>query len=72
MIDKLWATWWAIACGWGLVDYIFNSNDQPWSFVGALIYFLLFLATLYQIRSGQSFVEWLWKRHKIRQAKEES
>jgi hypothetical protein len=68
MIDKIWATYWAIACGVGLVQHIFHSEEQPWSWVGALIYFLLFLATLYQIKAKQSLVEWLWKKHKKRKA----
>jgi membrane protein YdbS with pleckstrin-like domain len=66
--DKLWATWWAIACGIGLVDYLFHMEERPWSIVGAFIYFLLFMATLYQIKAKQSVWEWLWERHKARKA----
>ena len=67
--DKVWATWWAICCGWGLIDYIFHSDEKPWSLFGAVIYFLLFLATVYQIKARQSVWEWLWGQHKARKAK---
>jgi hypothetical protein len=66
--DKICATWWGIACGWGLADYIFNQEERPWSFVGSVIYFLLFVATLYQIKAKESVWEWLWRKHKARQA----
>lgn len=71
MIDKLFATWWAIACGYGLVDYLFNQEERPWSFIGALIYFLLFLATIIQIKTGGSVLIWFLNRRKKRKADEE-
>ncbi|AXC38702.1 hypothetical protein QCN37_gp78 [Arthrobacter phage Tatanka] len=57
-MDKVFATWWSICCGWGLANFIFNGGDNPWDLLGTCIYFLLFIATLYQIKAKQSV--WVW------------
>lgn len=67
MIDKLFATWWAISTGIAAVQYMFHHDERPWSWVGVALYFLLFIATLYQIRKQQTVWEWMWKRYKRRQ-----
>ncbi|ASR83370.1 hypothetical protein SEA_MEDIUMFRY_80 [Arthrobacter phage MediumFry] len=66
--DRIWAAWWAICCGHGWVRYIFNQENEPWTWVGALIYTLLFAASVYQIKAQRSVWAWIWERHKKRKA----
>lgn len=67
MWDKLWATWWAICCGYGMVTTLYRDADQQWTgWFGTSIYFLLFLATLYQIHAKQSVFMWYMKYRKRR------
>jgi hypothetical protein len=67
-MDKIWATFLAIMAGKGFVEYIFNHEEKPWSWVGPVIYFLLFLATIYQIKAKRSIWSWMWEQHKKRKA----
>jgi hypothetical protein len=67
MWNKIWATYWGIALGYALVQMIFHSK-QEFLWVSVLIYGFAFLATLFEIKMGQSLLVWLYRRHKKRQA----
>lgn len=68
MTDKLLATWWAICCGNGFVRYIFDEEKDVWFMIGAILYALLFAATVYQIKAQRNVWAWAWERHKKRKA----
>lgn len=68
MSDKILATWWAICCGNGLVRYIFDAQKDPWYVIGAIIYALLFAATVYQIKAQRNVWAWAWEKYKKRKA----
>lgn len=64
MMDKIWATFLAILIGNGMVEYLFNHEEKPWSWIGPTIYFLFFLATLYQIKHQKSLLVAVWDHYR--------
>lgn len=70
VVQKLFATWWAICLGGTLVNYMYHPDKHVYWFA-IIAYFILFTLTMFEIKMKQSVFIWFYRRHKARKAEEE-